>query len=230
MLIIGMNRDEIQKQVSSDLQKADLWIRQHHGPLRYWLDRAKENEAKSISWKSPNGNPWEIVLVKENNEACLVHYTWIESKFGRYVIKPQLTRKGIIMLIFLPHFFKRYRERMKLGKKPTTMQVVKRFMKKNRTANATTDDGMREEMAFADGVGLGVWTGMRQRLLKTFITYEMAYGDQADRLHESNARRKKFSGKIGYYTDEIAQEMKTFGLSDEEILKQYEDSEFLNQD
>lgn len=224
MLLPRMSKDEIQRQMSIDMQQLNRYIKIRSKSLDYWADHTKEGDSTTITWKSPNGNEWITQLVRDGDRIAMVYFTWMESPCGRYILKPQLSREGYCIIVFLPHFFKRYRERMKLGRKMTTMQVVKRFMKHNRTAHVDFHEDGGLEVSFQDGIGLGDYISLRQRLMRTFITYSMAYGDQVERFALNQERRQILCDKYGYYTDEVMNEMKAIGISDADILKKIKES------
>ena len=220
MLIIGMTLEQMQKQISNDYLLLSRYLDTMNGKLRYWADRSKVGDSTSINWKSPNGNQWKTIFIKCKSEVSMVSFTWIESSAGRYVFKAQMTLHGYVLLIYLPHFFRRYRERMNLGNKFTTMQIIKRYLKRNRSAHTTYKDDGKLEFTFEDGVGLGVALGLRARLIKTFITYDMAFKNQAKRFDESEQYRKMVADRFGYYNDEATAEMRMLGISDQEAIDQ----------
>lgn len=226
MLLKQMNKDEIHKEVSSDMQFINRYVMVRCASLNYWAKHAKINESTTITWKSPAGNEWYIMLIRSGKkEVSTVYFTTINGDFGRYVLKPQLTPHGFCIVWFLPHFFKRYRERMKLGRKLSTMQVIKRFMKYNKTGHSVMHDDGGVETTFQDGIGLGSVISLRQRLMRTFITYGMAYGDQVKRFSFSDEHRRTQCDKYGFYTNEVISEMKDIGLSDEDIINKYNEQE-----
>lgn len=217
MLIIGMTLEQMQKQVSDDYLLLSRYLDSLSGRFRYWADRAKDGESTSVHWKSKNNNQWETILVKCKNEVSMVSFTWIESSAGRFVFKAQMTLHGYVLLIFIPHFFRRYRERMNLGSKISPMQIIKRYLKKNRSGHTTYKGDGKMEITFEEGVGLGLVLGLRTRLIKTFITYDMAFDNQMKRFNESEEHRKMYS-EFGYYNDEAMAEMRMLGISDKEAL------------
>ena len=223
MIILGMNRKEIQKQVSEDFILLNRYIDSQRSRLGYWSDKAVNGESKSFEWKSQNGNTWTALFIREKNEVATIFFTSVESDSGRFILKPQLTHDGYVLVTFIPHFFRRYRERIKLSRKLTTMQVVKRFMKRNRTAHMSVMDNRNIELTYSEGIGLGYWIGLRHRLVNTFITYDMAYGDQVERFEDSEAKRRERCERFGRYDDEVRSELCAFGLSDEEIYERIKD-------
>lgn len=234
MIFLGMGIEEIQQQLASDYIKASRWVQAHAPALREWFERQKSVSTNIMRWQSPNGNIWHVMLWRgDGKDPELSYFTIVESNKGKFVFHPQLGSNGMYLIVFLPHFIKRYRERMKLGKQMTTMQVIRRYLRRNGNGSTNSyQDGkrMKYEVTTTDGVGLGVWIGMRARLMKTFITSDMFYGEQVERYEEMEGRRKTIIKKQSYYNDEVHEEMKLFGLNDAEFIEKWKENNQLNQE
>lgn len=234
MIFLGMGIEEIQQQIASDYIKVTKWVQSRATVIREWFCRQKDVSTNIMRWKSPNNNIWYVMLWRvEGKDPELSYFTVVESNRGKFVFHPQLGNNAMCLIIFLPHFIKRYRERAKLSKSMTTMQVIRRYLRRNSNGSANSyrnGKRMMYEVTTNDGVGLGVWVGMRARLMKTFITRDMSYGKQVERYEELEARRKTIIEGQSYYNDDIAEEMKLFGLNDAEFMERWTENNQLNQE
>ena len=161
--------------------------------------------------------------VDDKENAAMTFFTTINTKFGRFVFKPQVTPHGFILLVYLPHFFKRYRERMKLGSKLKTMQLIRKFFRRNGNATQEYRGKGRIEITSADGVGLGNFVSLRIRLLRTFITRDMAYGAQEERFASQEEYRQKAIENNPIYGDEVQNELREFGLSEDDLREKWKE-------
>ena len=222
MLVIGMKPHEMMTELSADFNVLQRYIATKGAAVKTAFDRDKNLRQMLYDWTSKRGNKWHIMLNIDGEHLAITYWTTMDSRYGRFVMKIQLTNVGYILFVFLPHFFRRYRERMNLGDKMTTEQVVRRYFRRNGYGNYGVNRVGEMEIATADGVGLGISLGIRERLMKTFITFEMAKGDQVERFAQQDEERKKFQRKRQLFPDEeVHNEMMALGLSDEEICKQY---------
>lgn len=214
-----MTKGEFQKEVADDFITLQKQMTRWRSAMEYWTDQTKSGDSTTRTWKSPRGNTWVIQYFRIGPRTNVSYFTWVESQYGRYIVKPQLTDIGYTISIFIPHFFRRYRERMKLGSKMSTLQLVKRFMKNNKTAHSQ-NHGKSREVAYHEGIGLGNIIAPRQLLMNTFITFDMAYGGQVRRFDKSIERRKAVCDPRVIYSDEVQKELREFGMTDKEILEQ----------
>lgn len=223
MLLMSMNKEELTAQIAEDF----LQIKQYTD-LRTQLirDRVYRKGEHHIcdTWRSKNNNEWTwMVDVDKGTDAMLTFFTTINTKYGRFVFKPQVTNHGFILLAYIPHFFKRYRERMKMGTKLTTMQLIRKYFRRNGNATEDYRGKGRIEISSADGVCLGNIVSLRIRLLRTFITRDMAYGDQEERFATQEAFRKKVIEGSPIYGDEVHNELREFGLSEADLMVKWKE-------
>lgn len=223
MLLMSMNKEELTAQIAEDFQQ----IKQYTD-LRTQLicDRVYRKGERHIcdTWRSKNNNEWTwMVDMDKGTDAMLTFFTTINTKYGRFVFKPQVTNHGFILLTYIPHFFKRYRERMKMGTKLTTMQLIRKYFRRNGNATEDYRGKGRIEISSADGVCLGNIVSLRIRLLRTFITRDMAYGDQEERFATQEAFRKKVIEGSPIYGDEVHNELREFGLSEEDLMVKWKE-------
>lgn len=223
MLLMSMNKEELTAQIAEDF----LQIKQYTD-LRTQLirDRVNRKGERHIcdTWRSKNNNEWTLMIdVDKGTDAMLTFFTTINTKYGRFVFKPQVTNHGFILLAYIPHFFKRYRERMKMGTKLTTMQLIRKYFRRNGNATEDYRGKGRIEISSADGVCLGNIVSLRIRLLRTFITRDMAYGDQEERFATQEAFRKEVIEGSPIYGDEVHNELREFGLSEADLMVKWKE-------
>lgn len=227
MIFLGMGVQDIMREFSEDYLLLNRYDATRRSKMVGWFERKKDIKVDLYQWRSPHGNVWHVMYWRNEAGRCeIAQFMVIESTIGKFVLKPQMTCDGFIILFYLPHFMKRYRQRMKLGGKMTTMQVIRRYIRNNASGTTNSYPGkvrMYFEVTTKEGVGLGTWINLRARLMKTFITYDMTYGEQRVRIEESKQQHTNKAENLIYYDDEINKEMKMFGLSEEDYLKALKD-------
>ena len=218
-----MNKEEMTRQIAEDF----LQVKQYTDLREYVIrDRIYRKGEKHIceKWMSENGNEWTWMLdIEGKDKATMTYFTTINTKYGRFVFKPQVTPHGFILLTYLPHFFKRYRERMKMGSKLTPMQLIRKYFRRNSSATQEYRGKGKIEITSADGVGLGNFISLRIRLLRTFITRDMAYGNQEERFASQEEYRQKFIEGHPIYGDEVHNELREFGLSEADLMEKWKE-------
>ena len=119
-----MNKEELTQQVAEDFLQVKHYTDLRTETLRDLVWRKGQRHICD-NWKSKNGNVWTWMLdIEGEDQAMMTFFTTINTDNGLFVFKPQVTPQGFILIVYLPHFFKRYRERMKLGPKLKTLQVM----------------------------------------------------------------------------------------------------------
>ena len=228
MLTMSMSKDELARQIAYDFRQLKRWVdlRADSHYNRIW--RRGERHLTD-SWISHNGNEWTWMIDATSDErASLTFFTTINTDVGRFVFKPQITDTGFIILAFLPHFYKRYRERMKLGPKLKPLALIRRYFRNNATAVQTVKKDGRIEMTTDEGIGLGHFLNWNIRLLRTFITPDMAYDGQIERFADSEAMRKEQCMNKPIYSDEVQRELRMFGLCAADLMAKFKEEHQLN--
>lgn len=190
-----MSVNEMTREISTDFKVLNAWLEgQKVHEVRRWVGKQKLPAWYCCDWLSRNGNKWYVMWLIEDIKVGggLVTFTTLNTEYGSYVMRPQVTRGGFILVFYLPHFFRRYRERMNLGADMKPMQVIRRYLKRNVTGKDTGNDG-EVNICTDEGIGLGGYMSGRTCLLKTFIPYSLAKGEQVDRFAEG----KKIQGTFG---------------------------------
>lgn len=228
MLLISMNKEELTRQIAEDFLQVKQYTDLHSEAIRGRVWRKGERHICE-KWKSKNGNEWTWMLdIDYEYNAMMTFFTTIDTQSGRFVFKPQVTPHGFILLVYLPHFFKRYRERMKMGSKLTPMQLIRKYFRRNGNATQEYRGKGRIEITSADGVGLGNYVSLRIRLLRTFITRDMAYGSQEERFASQEEYRQKVIEGRPIYGDDVHNELREFGLSEADLLEKWK--EYFNEE
>ena len=223
MLIMSMNKEELTQQVAEDFLQVKHFTDLRTETLRDLVWRKGQRHICE-NWKSKNGNVWTWMLdIEGEDQAMMTFFTTINTDNGLFVFKPQVTPQGFILIVYLPHFFKRYRERMKLGLKLKTLQVIRKYFRRNGNATQEYRGKGRIEITSADGVGLGNFVSLRIRLLRTFITRDMAYGDQEERFASQEEFRQKVIEGHPIYGDEVHNELREFGLSEQDLFEKWKE-------
>lgn len=223
MLIMSMNKEELTQQVAEDFLQVKHYTDLRTETLRDLVWRKGQRHICD-NWKSKNGNVWTWMLdIEGEDQAMMTFFTTINTDNGLFVFKPQVTPQGFILIVYLPHFFKRYRERMKLGPKLKTLQVIRKYFRRNGNATQEYRGKGRIEITSADGVGLGNFVSLRIRLLRTFITRDMAYGDQEERFASQEEFRQKVIEGHPIYGDEVHNELREFGLSEQDLFEKWKE-------
>ena len=218
-----MNKEELTQQVAEDFLQVKHFTDLRTETLRDLVWRKGQRHICE-NWKSKNGNVWTWMLdIEDEDQAMMTFFTTINTDNGLFVFKPQVTPQGFILIVYLPHFFKRYRERMKLGLKLKTLQVIRKYFRRNGNATQEYRGKGRIEITSADGVGLGNFVSLRIRLLRTFITRDMAYGDQEERFASQEEFRQKVIEGHPIYGDEVHNELREFGLSEQDLFEKWKE-------
>ena len=225
MLITGMNPKELLKEASEDLKRVAAWFPKHYSIVERWIPKQKKLPAwYCTESKSARNNIWKCMWCiknKRTRNGPLVEYTIINGRFGRYVVKPQARQNGFTIMVFIPHFFKRYRERLKLGDKLTPEQLIRRYLRRN-TSGINTGKDLDVELTTKEGIALGNIIFHQLILIRTFITYDMAKGNQIKRFEEGHEEMTKM-GAISMYDEDVVAEMKEIGINAEDFAKKVEE-------
>lgn len=213
MLLVGMNPQELLAEVSDDLKKIAAWFPSQHAIAHRWMLKQKLPAWFCTQYKSARNNVWKIMWEIQSRKfptGALVEYTTINGKHGRFVIKPQISAGGFFIILYIPHFFKRYRERMKLGDKLKPEQLIRRYLRNN-TSGINTGKKLNIEVTTKEGIALGNVIYKRLVIINTFITYDMSYGKQVERFNDGRERADNV-GYVEMYDEDVVSEMREIGI------------------
>ena len=152
-----MKPSELLTEVSDDLKRIAAWFPSQHAIAHRWMLKQKLPAWYCAQRETPRHNIWNVMWRIESRQhptGSLVEYTTLNSSFGKFVIKPQIQSSGFLIMVYIPHFFKRYRERMNLGDKLNPEQLIRRYLRNN-TSGMNTGKGLNVEVTTNEGIGLG---------------------------------------------------------------------------
>lgn len=153
---------------------------------------------------------WEAHTRKNYGDNILFTMACIfNNANGRLVVMPYFQDgHSLSFIIFLPHFFQRFAERMNLSL--TGEDLIKRYLQYNINFSIKTKEEFISEnkkvievqCTSAEGIALGYQLADSSFFFKTFITYEMAKGKQIEEFSKSEEKRQE------YYNNFITQNLK----------------------
>ena len=208
-----MKPQELLAEVSDDLKKIAAWFPSQHAIAHRWMLKQKLPAWFCTQYKSARNNVWKIMWEIQSRKfptGAMVEYTTINGKHGRFVIKPQISAGGFFIILYIPHFFKRYRERMKLGDKLKPEQLIRRYLRNN-TTGFNTGKKLNVEVTTKEGIALGNVIYKRLVIINTFITYDMSYGKQVERFNDGRERADNV-GYVEMYDEDVVSEMREIGI------------------
>lgn len=155
---------------------------------------------------SPRKNKWIILWEarsKKNvgDDSLISFVCYQETPHGRYAYMPTWAGKKLILIVYPPHFFSRFAERMNLDL--SGVDLIKRYFEKNNSYAfelGGADNGRQEIYGSSlDGVALGLRSIEYNIILfKTFITYDMSKGSQIEAFARNEEIRKEIHEKEVY--------------------------------
>lgn len=199
-----MNVEEIIKEFNSDL------------PQVVAISDAKQSKVDKIVRKSAHypvylhsfvktkrGNDWLILFEAKSKKNvgmnCLMTLVSIMNmKDGRYAIMWSTVFGRTQFIMFTPHFFSRFAQRV--GIELTGMELIQRYFKINASYGFNKRKEIVGEMmktniygSTVEGVALGVqlYTESNVILFRTFITYEMTKGEQIEAFAQAEEIRRE---------------------------------------
>ena len=204
MVTFGMTYDEIIREIKNDIpyildasDKKDVKVRRailksSLFPIRLHSFVTSRNHNRWVLL-------WEALSKKNIGEKALFSMVCIvNSSNGRIAFMPSFHESGEpTFFVFLPHFFQRYADRM--GIELNGEELIKRYFQFNLNFSINTKKEMVNEKQYviratgtsSEGVALGYQLLDGSFFFKTFITYDMAKGEQEDEFRESEEKRSE---------------------------------------
>ena len=199
MLTAQMDIEDVMREIMSDVRWLENYQTMQANIIAKQLLRMGTVPATLVKQlRSPKTqNEWTILYTIRKGMVPVplsMKYTTLQDEDGIYVYNPIISEDGLRLVILQPHFFRRYRERLGLGDKLKTPQLIRRYMKLNLSGSFMPSGKRKGEPVWSlcveEGVVLGVYIGERVFLGRTFITYDMAHeGIQADTLRKGDESR-----------------------------------------
>lgn len=142
---------------------------------------------------------WEARNKKNVGDDSLISFVcYQETEHGRYAYMPTWANKKLILIIYPPHFFSRFAERMNMDL--SGVELIKRYFEKNNSYAyefGTADDSRQQIYGSSlEGIALGLRNTEHDIILfKTFITYDMSKGAQIETFARNEEIRKEIHEK-----------------------------------
>lgn len=147
---------------------------------------------------------WEAKSKKNvGDKSLMTLICYQETPRGRYAFMPTWIEGNILLMVYPPHFFSRFAERMNLNL--TGLDLMRRFFEYNASyayqiKNEKLDNGMYILNVYGsckEGVAMGVKAANQNiYLFKTFITYDMCKGEQIEDFAENEKMRQEIHEHI----------------------------------
>ena len=216
MIVSGMTYDEIITEVNKDVADVFELSCKKDVKIKRIVQKSQTFPVRLYSFvtSSPNKNrwllTWEAHSRKHVGDDCLFAMVClIQTGHGRIAVMPSFQEDGdLLFFVFLPHFFQRFASRMGLDMHGE--DLIRRFFQYNvnfsidtrRKSISDTKYAIEATSTSTEGVALGYQLQTGDFFFKTFITYEMAKGDQIEKFISSEIRRTEshdaFLYSIGY--------------------------------
>ena len=153
--------------------------------------------------KTKRKNDWMILLEAKSNkyvgDNCLISLiSHFDVGAGRYAIFWTSYQSTPVHIIFTPHFFSRFAERV--GVNLTGVELIHRYFKKNSSYGFSYVSDFFGNMqkinvygSTTEGVAMGVQLNTEHNIIlfRTFITYDMCKGRQIEDFARADKIRKE---------------------------------------
>ena len=206
MLTAQMDVEDVVHEIMTDVRWLETYLTMQTKVVMKELRKLGTIPATVVKQaKSPKTqNEWTILHTIEKGKALVpatVYYTTLQDEDGVYIYAPRMTQDEIYVVVLQPHVFRRYRERLNLGDKLKTPQLIRHHMKKNLNGHFMPAGQHQDEPSWAlcieEGVVLGNFVGEQLFFGRTFITYDMAHeGLQADTFSEGDEKRRQLKTQV----------------------------------
>lgn len=203
MIVYGMTESEIVREVLADMGNAFRYEDRNSNQFRRAVIKAARFPVRSeFVYRSPRKNTWLVLrearTKKEYGDNCRITFvTTHDTPHGIYAIMVSWVEGQPQLILYPPHFFSRFRERMKLSESGKNLML--RFFRFNSSyvhetiQKKVNGDQYVVEIAGStlEGVALGLVSTEGNVLFKTFVTYDMLKGEQIAKYLENEKIRKE---------------------------------------
>lgn len=207
MIVHTMTEAELTQEVMKDMYNAFRWEDVNSNKFRRIVLKATRFPVyATFSYNSPRKNKWLILLEartkKEFGDSSRCTYvTTYDSPHGIYAVMVSWIEKKPQLILYPPHFFSRYRDRMQISL--NGLSLMNHFFKFNCSYVYEIKRKEIKESHFSievygscrDGVCLGFMTSEDNIMFKTFITYDMLKGEQIEKFTENEKYRQEIHEK-----------------------------------
>lgn len=207
MIIPTFTPEQIVGEFDKDLANIFYYVDHQKQRLRRAAQKAQKFPVSIHGWHvSPMKNKWLYILSapskKDYDDTSMVTFvmTFRDHQGKTWAMMRSFVQKQSIVLFYTPHLFSRYNNRMNLNL--IGDDIIYHYFKYNSFASFGVKNTMINENQYRqditatsnEGVSLGVGTP-EGALLKTFISYEMAKGEQIEQFMMSEQIRKEMEEK-----------------------------------
>lgn len=204
MIIPQMTEAELLDEIKKDLPNIVNISNKKDGKVRRIIQKSVLFPLYLHSYiTSPRKNKWIILWEARNkknvgDDSLISFVCYQETEHGRYAYMPTWVDKKLILIIYPPHFFSRFGERMNLNL--SGVELIKRYFEKNNSyayeLGAAAEGRQQIYGSSLEGIALGLKSVEHEIILfKTFITYEMTKGSQVDAFARNEEIRKEIHEK-----------------------------------
>lgn len=210
MLVTGMSEDEILQEIKEDI------------PNVLALSDVRDNKVRRIVLKSVlfpvylhsfvttrRKNNWIILWEAKSKKnvgdnALITFVCYQDTKVGKYAFMPTWESGELILIVYPPHFFQRFAERMNMNL--TGIDLIRRYFERNSSycfnIKREESEGCTYHHIYGsckEGAAMGLVVPYKRiYLFKTFITYDMCKGKQIEDFAKSEQLRKEIHEKLPY--------------------------------
>ena len=203
MVLPSFTPEQIIGEFEKDLANIFYFADHKKQQLRRAALKAHKFPVSIHGWhKTPMNNNWLYILTartkKDWGETSMVTFvmTFRDQQGKTWAIMKSSIKEQPLFVFYVPHLFARYNERM--GLELSGNDLIYRYFKRNSSASfaiKTTminDTQCKQDITATtqEGVTMGLMT-MTGALLKTFISYEMAKGEQIENFTKSEKIRQE---------------------------------------
>lgn len=204
MIIPQMSETELLDEIKKDLPNVVNISNNKDGKVRRIIQKSVLFPVYLHSYiTSPRKNKWIILWEARNrknvgDDSLISFVCYQETPHGRYAYMPTWANKKLILIIYPPHFFSRFAERMNMDL--SGVELIKRYFEKNNSYAyefGTADDSRQQIYGSSlEGIALGLRNTEHDIILfKTFITYDMSKGAQIETFARNEEIRKEIHEK-----------------------------------
>ncbi len=207
MIVHSMTELEFQEEIYEDAKNVAVYSRHLVSRFRRIVIKSKHFPViKEYDYLSPQNNRWVIQLEAKSKKETgrksrMGFFCYFDSSHGYYVVSltvaPSILKRKHQLVLYIPHFFSRYAERNQVEK--TGVELIRHYFKKNENAGYHIEGKQLSDTTYertvsgstAEGVALGFISGHDTVFFKTFISHDMAKGEQVETFAASEYIRRE---------------------------------------
>ena len=207
MITPSFTPEQIVDEFRKDLANIFYYVDHQKQRLKRAALKAHKFPVSIHGWHvTPKKNNWLYILTarskKDYDDTSMVTFvmTFRDQQGKTWAMMQSSVRNEPIVIFYTPHLFSRYNRRMNL--ELLGEDLIYRYFKYNASASFSIKTTMLDDTQYkqdimattTEGVTMGLMTTVGV-LLKTFISYEMAKGEQIENFLRSEQIRKEMEEK-----------------------------------